>query len=97
MSYIDNYAVAQSTAFQGRVAGAMASAAIAISSEATSAANHTNRVTLAKSVLAGQANWVPQFAIAVAINTAATSASGPTDAQIDTSVSSVWNAMAGTL
>lgn len=95
MAYSDNYAAAINSAFQQRVEESMISAAIAISSEATTTANHGNRVVLAKTVLNQPQNYVQQFALAVAVNIPVTSVSAVTDAQIDSSVSGIWNGFAG--
>ena len=95
MAYADNYAAAINPAFLQRVQESMISAAISISSEATSTANHSNRVVLARLVLQQPQNYVNQFALAVAVNIPVTSVSSVTDAQIDTSVASIWNGFAG--
>ena len=73
----------------------MVSAAIAISSEATTITNHANRVVLARLTLNNPQNYVNQFTLAVAVNLAVTTVSTVTDAQIDGAVSAVWNGFAG--
>lgn len=95
MAYSDNYAAALNIAFQQRVQGSMIAAAISISAEATSTADHGNRVALARQVMQSPQSWVQSFSFAVAVNLAVTSVSAVTDAQIDTSVAAIWNAMAG--
>lgn len=95
MAYADNYAASLNPAFQQRVSASMASAAINISSESTGTTDHSNRVVLAKNVLTSPQQYINQFALAVAVNLAIVTLSSVTDANIDTAVSSVWNAFAG--
>lgn len=95
MAYSDNYAAAINQLFVQRVEESMISAAINIASEVNTTANHNNRVILAKAVLTNPQNYVQQFALAVAVNVPVTSVSAVTDAQIDTSVSGIWNGFAG--
>lgn len=95
MTYSDNYAAAINVAFQQRVQESMISAAINISAEATGTVDHGNRVILAKAVLNNPQGFVNQFAFAVAVNIPVTSVNTVTDAQIDASVSGVWNGFAG--
>lgn len=95
MAYSDNMAAALNPVFQQRVECSIISAALAISSEATGVVNHQNRVALAKLVLNTPQQYVQPFAMTVAVNVPVTSVTAVTDAQIDTSVSSIWNAVAG--
>jgi len=82
------------TAFQARIYQAVAAAAVAISSELSTTPLHTQRCTLSKSVLNTPDQYVRAFSIAVASQGVS---NADTDATIDTTVSAVWNAIAGVL
>jgi hypothetical protein len=98
MSYTTRWAVAQSGTLTNQIAMSLVNAAIAISSEATSTTNHANRVALAKAVLNNPVGYAQVFAAGIvdnlSLDTAALAAAA-TDAQLDGSVSALWNAYAG--
>lgn len=97
MALTDSYTIGTNPAFVQRVTVAMLNAAVAITSESTTTADHTNRETLARAALLSPSQYGPMFALAVAANLALTPATlpGTTDAQVATSVSAVWNGFAG--
>lgn len=72
---------------------AIVQAAIAISAESDQTANHTNRVALARQVLADPSGWSERFVWGIV--TDATVQSAPTDANIYNAVAGQWNAYAG--
>lgn len=79
--------------FVQRVAMAMAKAAADIATEATTTANHANRVALSRSVLGNPGQWSGPFAHALAAQ--GLDQNGSTDAQISSSIASLWNGFAG--
>jgi len=96
-----------SSAFQQRVHMAIVKVAIAVQSEALTgltlpagfptmdaAGLHALRSQLAYRVLNSQAQYRDLFVIAVATNGGSFAATNPTDAEIEFSVSSIWNAFA---
>ncbi len=96
MAYKDQWNLASDDEFKRRVQIAMCSAAIAIQAEAPATPNHTNRANYAKLVLNSPDSYMPLFALAIcALDPALTPASP--DANIQTNVNAVWNALAGTL
>lgn len=78
-----------------RVQIAIVKAALAISSEADTTPNYTNRVNFANQVLRSPASWA-QIMI-WGIVTDAMVQSAPTDANIYNAVAGQWNAYAGVL
>jgi hypothetical protein len=99
MAYIDLNALALDATFRNRLQPAICAAANNIAAEAASAHNRVDekRHYLATLVLAdGGAAKLSAFAFsAVSVNPAWTTAAPPTDAQIDTAISSIWNNLAG--
>lgn len=96
MSYIQQFQRALETEFQRRVMVAAAVAAQNISSEASNTPNHANRVGLARSVAASPdvpGPYAFPFALAVAVNAAINDQSSDSDIQF--TVNSVWDALAG--
>jgi hypothetical protein len=100
VALIDQYNCAQDVVFRQRVEVSMLAAAIAIQSEATTVANHTNRSNYAKLVLNNPGQYSPLFAEAICANNAALTVQSLgtiTDATINSGVSAVWNSLAGML
>lgn len=100
-SLADQFTWSQNAGFRNQVSEALVNAAIAVSGEAQ--ANNRNRTSLAIAVLApgGIAQYLPQFAEAVATDAtySATIAAGgasstATDAQLETALTGAWNAIA---
>lgn len=82
--------------FKRKVAAAMISAAVAIGNEAVSSPpteTQRKRHALSANVLRDPAQWADNFAWAVASNVAITYTSN--DGDIQFTVNSVWNAVAG--
>jgi hypothetical protein len=94
MSLATQYAASQDTTFQTLIQAAIVQQAIAITGELTTVTNHANRVRLATSVLLSPSAYVSDFAQAVASQAVDKTA---TDALILTTVSAVWNALAGVI
>jgi hypothetical protein len=92
MSLATQYAAAQDTTFQNLIQAAIVQQAIAITSELTTVVNHPNRVRLATNILLSPNTYISDFAQAVASQAVDKTA---TDAVILTTVSAVWNAIAG--
>jgi len=92
MSLTTQFAAATDTTFLNLIQAAIVQQAIAITSEASTAADHINRVNLATSVLRSPGQYLASFAQAVASQSVDKTA---TDALILTTVSAVWNAIAG--
>ena len=95
MAYTDDYALSQDATFQNRIEMSMIKAAIAIGNASSSgdAVVDGKRSVLSFSVLNNPSVYILRFTLA-AIE-AGPLTSGSTDANIDTAISSVWNAMAG--
>lgn len=91
------YVMSADATFVQRVTVAVVNAAIAISSEATSTADHANRIALAKTVLANALPWGQDFALGVIANQAVDDPSTITDAAIQSTVNALWNGFAGVL
>lgn len=97
------YTLSQDVNFQQRVRQALVSSAIAISNESVGTFAHNQRVALATKVLADPARWTLAIVEGVASDAAVSAAAGSptpnqanvTDAQINTAVTSQWNAYAG--
>jgi len=80
---------------QDRVNYYMIKAAIAVMSEVNTTIGHALRVSYANKVLAGTAN-VQEYTVAVYTNvTVANQGMSPVDNDLDTTVSSMFNAFAG--
>jgi hypothetical protein len=92
MSLATQYAASQDATFLNLIQAAMVQQAIAVTAELTSVTNHTNRVHLATNILLNPTTYVSDFAQAVASQAVDKTA---TDAIILTTVSAVWNALAG--
>lgn len=96
MAYADQYDLAQDTIFRKRIHIAMATAAINVAGEPQaemSDAAYSKRQALATQALRTPGAFVEVFALAVAQNPAITGAS--LDSDIQFTVNSVWNDMAG--
>lgn len=92
MPYKDVYLVAVESDFVHACTIAAVAVCADVAQEATSVANHVNRVVLMKQVLGDPDVWGKRFAYAVAM-LGGTGAS--TDAQLKTFVGNAWNAMSG--
>lgn len=90
MTYATEYTDANNATLQQNIRMSIINAAIQIQNELKTTTNHANRVQLALSVLRDSATFAVIFAYAV-VTQGVTAAS--TDAQIDTAVSSVWDAI----
>lgn len=89
---------AEDPAFVRRVRQAMTKAAANVASESDQTANHTDRVALAKAVLALPNEWAANFAVAVANNpNVGTGTSDPLtdDSALEFVVNSLWDAFSG--
>lgn len=96
MTYLDQAALAANPDFQLRVKVAIATAATQVAGEAQgqlSAAVYAKRQTLAFDVLRDSPRWVERWAWAIVSNPAITGAS--TDSDIQFTVNSMWNDLAG--
>lgn len=94
MTLTSSYTASTDPAFCNRVMVAMVSAGISIQSEAASTPNHALRANYARSVLNQPSQFCPAFALALASQGLDNTS---TDAAINSGVSSVWNALAGTV
>ena len=93
MSFSEQVNLAMTPAFMQRVQGAIVKSAIAVSSEDPTTDAHTTRVQWAAQVLRDPAHYAARMAFGVVANPAITAVS--TDADIEFTVNSVWNAYAG--
>lgn len=94
MAYAADFTLANNATFQNQVQMAMVKASVAIAAEARTVRNVVDekRNTLAVAILGNPTQKLTMFSFACV----ATGLSGtPTDAQVDTAVSSVWNGIAG--
>ena len=94
MPYSADFSLATNQTFLNQLQMSMVHAAVQIVSEAATTKNTIDlkRNALAKAVLNGPTTYLNPFAFAcVETGLAGT----PTDAQVDTAVSSIWNGMAG--
>jgi hypothetical protein len=94
MSLTTQFAAANDITFQNLIQAAMVQQAVAITNEVTTTTNHVNRVRLATSILLSPATYVIDFAQAVASQAVDKTA---TDSTILTTVSAVWNSLAGVI
>lgn len=95
MSFLDSAQLAQFKGFQDRVQVAAVKAAVAVAAEAPSGDQRTDslRATLATNVLNDPDGYAARFAWAVVQNAAITFDSN--DGDIEFTVNSVWDHMAG--
>lgn len=92
MSYITDANTAQvDYELHNRIAIAMAKAALAIQAEENSTPEHAGRSTFCLKVLEDPIGYAKKYAHAVCADGAITHAS--TDGDIDTRISSIWNAL----
>ena len=94
-SFRESVDLSQSPAFVARVQGAMVKSAIAVSSEDPATVAHATRTQWATQVLRDPAHYAQRMAFGVAANPSVTAAS--TDADIEFTVNSIWNAYAGVI
>ena len=92
MSLTTQFAAATDTTFLNLIQAAIIQQAIAITSEAPTAADHINRANLATEVLRSPGQYLASFAQAVASQAIDKTAA---DSAILNTVSAVWNAIAG--
>lgn len=92
MTLDGQYSQAQDTIFVQRVTAAIVAEAQTISGEATSTANHTNRVALMKAVVTAPTIYAPVFALLL---TTQQISQASTDTQIASTVATVWDTAAG--
>jgi hypothetical protein len=78
--------------FVARITESMAEAAVAIYAEPPATAGHATRASFANAVLRYPAQYAASFAQAVVTQGVDQTS---TDAQINTAIASVWNALAG--
>lgn len=100
-TYVEAITLAKDSTFIDRIVGAVAKAALAIMAEGSNTSGHQQRCQIATQVLQNPDTWKQKFAYAVAMSstvlglTTPLTATNPTDVQLDSAVSSVWNAVAG--
>ena len=101
MPYTAQDALSQDSTFRTRVRLAIVTTCINIQAEINTTSNHTNRANYAKLVLNAPDQYLNSFALAcVSQNDPATTlpmTATITDANMTTVVSSVFNALAGTI
>lgn len=104
INYTQAYAVANDLPFQNRVQESLTAACISITNEATNTANHAQRNTLARNILANPGNYVAAFANGVMVQSAMLNHAGLTtssttvqietailDSEIDTQVAAIFS------
>lgn len=94
MTLLSQSDIAYQPTFQAKVLQAMVTAAINVQAELTSTANHQNRALYAKAILNAPQQYVLAFALGAVSQLIDNTA---TDATIQTTVNSLWNAFAGTV
>jgi hypothetical protein len=92
MSLSSQFTASQDQTFLNLIQAAIVQQAVAITNEAINVVNHVNRVRLATNILLSPITYVSDFAQAVASQAVDKTA---TDAVILTTVSAVWNSIAG--
>lgn len=99
MAYSNQYDLATDSLFLKQVLVAMmAQCAVVLGSEAVGTAGHTVRAAFAASVLQNPTVYQARFAFAVITQAGITPTTVPStvpDANVQTAVAAVWNAMAG--
>lgn len=94
MSFMDQFDLANHPAFIRRVTAAAVKAAVSVGNEANDGTNLSiMRRALATNVLQGPTVWGTRFAYAMAQNVAISFESSDND--IEFTINSTWNAMAG--
>jgi len=93
MAFNNQMELAMAPSFVIRVQGAMVKSAIAVAAEDPATEGHVTRVQWATQVLRDPQHYAARMAYGVAANPAITADS--TDADIEFTVNSVWNAYAG--
>ena len=93
MSYTDQKALAVDDEFISKIEIAAVTAAIAIASEDSATAGHTNRAAYANSVLAASRDRARELAHGTAADASITASSS--DATLSARISAIWNAYAG--
>jgi hypothetical protein len=96
MALKEQLTLARDEGFMERVLVAMCAVAIQVQAEPPSTANHANRAAYAKLVLNDPEHYTALFSLAICANDA-TLTSGSPDSAIQTGISAVWNALAGTI
>lgn len=93
MAFVDQLALSRDENFIGRVQVAIVKAAIAIQNGDPGVGNHAGRAALAYAVLLNPEHYARLMAAGVANNPVVTA--GSTDADIELTVNSLWNAYTG--
>lgn len=93
MSFVTADNLAHDSIFLQKVRVAITTAAVAVQAEDPGTANHTNRTNYAKLVLNSPDAYLQPFSNAAVANVAISAAS--TDSDIQFTINSIWNAMAG--
>jgi len=96
MALKEQLSIARDEGFIERVMVAACAVAIQIQSEPPATANHANRAAYAKLVLNDPQHYAPLFSLAICANDATLTSASP-DSAIQTGISAVWNALAGTI
>lgn len=92
MPFVDQHDLGSNNGFRKRVAIAMVKSAIAVKAEPANTMHHDARAALAFQVLRDMDNWVKVFVFAVVTNGSINASS--TDADIEFTVNSIWDAIA---
>ena len=92
LTYVNQLDAINDPIYLAKVTQSAVKTAIAVNSEAPATAHHAVRVAFATSVLNSPTEMGKRIAHGVATQV---SGATPTDANIDTAVSSIWNAYAG--
>jgi len=95
MSFLTQAALAADQSFISRVAQAAATSAKDVMAESASVTGHLLRTQMANEVLRSPSSWGSLIAIGVATNPAISEAS--TDADIQFTVNSLWDAYSGVI
>jgi hypothetical protein len=93
LTYSDRANIAVKSEFIARVKIAMVSAAIDIASEDPATANHADRVALSLKVLHNPLGYAELLAVGIAQRTS--DPENDSDATIQTTVASIWDAYSG--
>lgn len=92
MTFLEQADLAVEPNFLRRIRQAAVSAAIAIQAELDTTPSHTDRIALARKVLSGTPDVIPRLALGVVTNASVTPTSS--DADLQFTVNSQWNAYA---
>ena len=87
---------ARDDGFMVRILVAMCAVSIQVQAEPPATANHANRAAYAKLVLNDPERYTALFSLAICANDPTLTSASP-DSAIQTGISAVWNALAGTV